>query len=419
MKSSFFKYHNERLHIEDVDVNLIANQVGTPTYVYSRTSFEGAWRQYDDAFGSRAHSVCYAVKANDNLSILKALTLIGSGFDVVSIGELRKVIQAGGAPSDIVFSGVGKTRSEVAEAIETGVGCINLESHEEFERVESIASQMVTGVNVAVRVNPNVDPKTHPHIATGLKESKFGVSIEESPELYKRISSSKWLNPIGIACHIGSQLTTIEPIIEAVSHVVTLALNLRDMGIKIEAIDVGGGLGIDYSGETPPSIGELVDNLCKTVPDEFELVLEPGRSIVGPAGLMLTRVELVKKTQDRNFVIVDAGMNDLLRPALYDGWHDVLSYRKSMIGSESKICDVVGPICETADTLAKKRYLDVSEGDLIAITDCGAYGAVMSSNYNARLRCVEVIVSGSSFVVVRPRQSFDSMIRDELDSLID
>ena len=418
MKSSFWKYHNDCLHLEDVDVNLIANQVGTPSYVYSRAAFEGAWRQYDDGFGSRSHRVCYAVKANDNLSILKALALIGSGFDVVSIGELRKVILAGGAPSDIVFSGVGKTRNEVAEAMGLGVGCINLESHEEFERVESIASQSATLVNVAVRVNPDVDPKTHPYIATGLKDSKFGVPIEESPELYKRISLSKWLNPIGIACHIGSQMTTIEPIIEAVSNVVTLALKLRDIGIKIEIIDVGGGLGIDYSGETPPSIGEFVNNICNTVPDEFELVLEPGRSIVGPAGLMLTRVEFVKKIQDRNFVIVDAGMNDLLRPALYDGWHDVLSYRKSAISSERQICDVVGPICETGDTLAKKRYLNVCDGDLIAIADCGAYGAVMSSNYNARLRCAEVMVSGSSYVTVRPRQSFDSMIKDEFDFLI-
>jgi len=418
MKSKFVKYVNERLYLEDADLGGIANEVGTPCYVYSRESFESAWLQYDRAFRGRNHRVCYAVKANDNLSILKALALIGAGFDVVSVGELMKVLEAGGRAADIVFSGVGKTHGEITQAIAAGVGCINLESREEYERLESVADEMGAHVNVSVRVNPDVDPKTHPYISTGLKDSKFGVPISEAPDLYERIESSTWLNPIGIACHIGSQITSADPIIEAVGHVVTLAKNLKHMGIEVETIDVGGGLGIDYSGETPPSIGEFVDSLCRIVPRDYELVLEPGRSIIGPAGLMLTRVEFVKKTKDRNFIIVDAGMNDLLRPALYDGWHNILPYVKSMGGSGINLCDVVGPICETGDTLAKKRRLNVSEGDLLAVADCGAYGAVMGSNYNARLRCAEVLVSESSYSIVRPRQTFEDMIKDERDALI-
>ena len=418
MKSKFLKYHKSRLHLDDVDLGEIADQIGTPCYVYSRRSFEQAWRHYNSAFKERAHRICYAVKANDNLSILKALALIGSDFDVVSIGELNKVIAAGGKPAGAVFSGVGKTRDEITEALKAGIGCINLESCEEFERLESVATNMAAFVNVAVRVNPNVDPKTHPYISTGLKDSKFGVPINDARELYQRISSSKWLNPSGIACHIGSQITIVDPIIEAVGHVVDLALDLKTIGIQIETIDVGGGLGIDYCGETPPTINELVDGLCKTVPAEFKLVLEPGRSIIGPAGLMLTRVEFIKKTKDKNFVIVDAGMNDLLRPALYDGWHDVLTYCECLPDVEAEICDVVGPICETGDTLAKNRRLHVSEGDLLTVADCGAYGSVMGSNYNARLRCAEILVNESSYSIVRRRQTFDSLIRDEKDVLI-
>jgi diaminopimelate decarboxylase len=418
MKSKFLKYHDNRLHLEDVDLGEIADAIGTPCYVYSRQSFEQAWRQYDSAFKERAHRICYAVKANDNLSILKALALVGSDFDVVSIGELNKVIAAGGKPAGVVFSGVGKTRGEITEALKAGVGCINLESNEEFERLESVAANMGVYVNVAVRVNPNVDPNTHPYISTGLKDSKFGVPIDDAKRLYQRISASKWLNPSGIACHIGSQITSVDPIIEAVRHVVDLAVDLKIIGIKIEAIDVGGGLGIDYSGETPPTISDLVDGLCQTVPKEFKLVLEPGRSIIGPAGLILARVEFIKKTKDRNFVIVDAGMNDLLRPALYGGWHDVLTYSESSSGVQGEICDVVGPICETGDTLAKNRRLDVSEGDLVVVADCGAYGAVMGSNYNARLRCAEVLINESSYSIVRRRQTFDSLIRDEKDVLI-
>jgi diaminopimelate decarboxylase len=418
MKSEFLKYYNKRLHLEDIDLGEIAGEVGTPCYVYSRRSFEQAWHQYNSAFKERAHRICYAVKANDNLSILKALALIGSDFDVVSIGELHKVTAAGGNPAGVVFSGVGKTRGEITDALKAGIGCINLESCEEFERLESVAASLGACVNVAVRVNPNVDPKTHPYISTGLKDSKFGVPIDDARELYQRISASKWLNPSGIACHIGSQITSVDPIIEAVRHVVDLALGLKVIGIKITNIDVGGGLGIDYAGETPPTINELVDGLCQTVPEEFKLVLEPGRSIVGPAGLMLTRVEFIKKTKDKNFVIVDAGMNDLLRPALYDGWHDVLTHCENLSGVEGEICDVVGPICETGDTLAKNRRLLVSEGDLLAVVDCGAYGAVMGSNYNARLRCAEVLVDESSYSVVRRRQTFDSLISDEKDVLI-
>ena len=406
-------YDQGRLTVDGVDLQAIAASVGTPTFVYSQAAIAERWRAYDGAFGGRKHQICYAVKANDNLSILKRLGELGAAFDIVSGGELSRVLAVDAEPGAIVFSGVGKTRAEIDTAIAAGVGCINIESETELRRVEAAASAHNVVLGIALRVNPDVDAKTHPYISTGLKENKFGVPIADAPQLYRRIQQSAHLTASGIACHIGSQLTTIAPVVDAVREVVNLAQVLSNDGIALEHIDVGGGLGISYQDETPPAIEQLISAICEVVPPEYTVVMEPGRSIVGKAGLLLTRVEYLKLTAAKNFVIVDAAMNDLLRPALYSAWHEVLTCNQSP-AAETMTADVVGPVCESGDWLARSRELAVTEGDLIAILDTGAYAAVMSSQYNARPRACEVLVENGDFRVIRERESHEAMMANEL-----
>lgn len=410
-------YHNGFLQVEDCDLGAIASEVGTPCFVYSRHALEQAWQDYDGAFGTRKHRICYAVKANDNLSVLKALQGVGASFDIVSGGELERALAIGAAPSDLVFSGVGKSEAEIQRALECGIGCINIESAAEVERVAAIAKRLAVQVDVALRVNPDVDAQTHPYISTGLKENKFGIPIDAAIAVYQRVADLPQLRATGIACHIGSQLTSIAPVVEAVTQVVRIAEALAVAGMPLEHIDVGGGLGIRYEEEQPPPVAELVAGMTRAIPERYTVVMEPGRSIVGKAGLMLTRVEYVKPNENRDFVIVDAAMNDLLRPSLYDAWHEVRPYAEAS-GGEAVRCDLVGPVCETGDWLAKDRTLAVRPGDLLAVLDTGAYGFVMSSNYNARRRPPEILVEGASFRVIRARETFNELLANERAHLI-
>ena len=412
------EYRDGVLHVDGVDLRQVVAAVGTPCYVYSRGQIESNWRAYDEAFAGRRHRVHYAVKANDNLSIIRVLHQLGSGFDIVSGGELERVLAAGAGGADVVFSGVGKSRAELVQAVRAGVSCINIESNGEFERVAEVATELRSRVNLALRVNPDVDPKTHPYISTGLKESKFGVPFAEAATLYRRIAAHPWLHAAGIASHIGSQLTAIEPVIDAVVQVVSLAESLRAEGIELEHIDVGGGLGICYQNETPPPIAALVAAVCERVPESYVVMMEPGRSLTGAAGSLLTTVEYLKQTQVKTFAIVDAAMNDLMRPALYDAWHDVVPLEAATGADTLMHCDVVGPVCESGDWLARARDLPVTPGRVLAILDTGAYGFAMTSNYNARPRPPEVLVDDGAFTVVRARESREDLMANERKHLI-
>lgn len=412
------EYRDGILHIEAVDLRRIVAAAGTPCYVYSRQQIESNWHAYDQAFGQRRHRVHYAVKANDNLSIIRVLNYLGSGFDIVSGGELERVLAAGASSADVVFSGVGKTRSELMRAVRAGVSCINIESSEELDRVAEVATVLEFPVKLALRVNPDVDPQTHPYISTGLKENKFGVPIEQAPALYARIAAHPWLSAAGIASHIGSQLTSIEPVIDAVRQVVNLAESLRAKGIALEHIDVGGGLGIRYRDEAPPPIAALVSAVCDLVPARYAVMMEPGRSLVGAAGILLTTVEYLKQTPAKTFAIVDAAMNDLMRPALYDAWHGVIPIEAVSAADTLQHCDVVGPVCESGDWLARARDLPVEPGRVLAILDTGAYGFAMTSNYNARPRPPEVLVDGETFMIIRARESLTELMTNERAHLI-
>ena len=412
------EYRDGILHIEAVDLRRIVAAAGTPCYVYSRQQIESNWHAYDQAFGQRRHRVHYAVKANDNLSIIRVLNNLGSGFDIVSGGELERVLAAGASGADVVFSGVGKTRSELMRAVRAGVSCINIESSEELDRVAEVATVLEFPVKLALRVNPDVDPQTHPYISTGLKENKFGVPIEQAPALYARIAAHPWLSAAGIASHIGSQLTSIEPVIDAVRQVVNLAESLRAEGIALEHIDVGGGLGIRYRDEIPPPIAALVSAVCDLVPARYAVMMEPGRSLVGAAGILLTTVEYLKQTPAKTFAIVDAAMNDLMRPALYDAWHGIVPIEAVSAADTLQHCDVVGPVCESGDWLARGRDLPVEPGRVLAILDTGAYGFAMTSNYNARPRPPEVLVDGETFVIIRARESLTELMSNERAHLI-
>ncbi len=412
------EYRDGLLHIDDVDLMRIVAAVGTPCYVYSRRQLESNWRAYDAAFGARRHRVHYAVKANDNLSIIRVLKHLGSAFDIVSGGELQRVLAAGASAADVVFSGVGKSRDELVQAVKAGVSCINIESQSEFERIADVASELKSPVELALRVNPDVDAKTHPYISTGLKESKFGVPINEAPALYRRIAAHPWLRAAGVASHIGSQLTSIAPVIEAVEQVVKLAESLRAEGIELDHIDVGGGLGISYQDEMPPAISTLVAAVCAQIPERYAVMMEPGRSLIGAAGTLLTTVEYLKQTAAKTFAIVDAAMNDLMRPALYDAWHGVVAVQAPSESDTLVHCDVVGPVCESGDWLARERDLPAYPGRVLAILDTGAYGFAMTSNYNARPRPPEVLVDGDTFVVIRARESLPELMANERKHLI-
>jgi diaminopimelate decarboxylase len=404
-------YRRGELHVEDVPLQLVAERHGTPCYVYSRAALTAAYQTLDRAFAARDHLVCYAVKANSNLAVLNLFARLGSGFDIVSAGELRRVLAAGGDPAKVVFSGVGKTAEEMRYALRTGILCFNVESEGELARLNRVAGEMGLRAPVSIRVNPDVDARTHPYIATGLKENKFGVACEAAFDLYRHARALPHLAIEGIDCHIGSQLTEVEPFCEALEKVLLLADRLERAGIALRHLDVGGGLGIRYRDEAPPSVEEYARGLLPLVGERpYRLLLEPGRLLVGNAGLLLTRVEYLKQGDTRNFAIVDAAMNDLMRPALYDAWHEVVPVRP---GTREAAYEVVGPVCETGDFLARGRTLALEEGALLAILSAGAYGMSMSSNYNTRPRAAEVMVDGETLHLIAERESFAALVARE------
>lgn len=410
---SVFQYQNGGLYAEGVALSAIAEQYGTPCYVYSRAAIESSWTAYDQAFGEQAHLVCYAVKANSNIAILNLLARLGSGFDIVSVGELERVLAAGGDAKKVVFSGVGKKSAEIQRALEVGIKCFNVESVAELERINQVAADMQRQAPVSLRVNPDVDAGTHPYISTGLKENKFGISHEDALVVYERATSLSNLDVIGIDCHIGSQITEVAPFADALERVLNLVASLKQAEIDLQHIDLGGGLGICYDDEQPPSANDYIGTLLNALSEQnYEVLIEPGRSIVGNAGVLITEVELIKETEAKNFAIIDAAMNDLLRPALYQGWHGVLRLEEAET-AEKKTYDLVGPICETGDFLAKDRELSLQAGDKLAITSAGAYGFSMASNYNSRPKVAEIMVDGEQHHVIRQRESISDLMLGE------
>lgn len=408
-----FTYRDGQLCAEDVPLAGIAEAYGTPAYVYSRATLERHYRAYDDALAGHPHLICYAVKANSNLAVLDVLARLGAGFDIVSAGELERVIRAGGDPRRVVFSGVGKQPWEMRKALEAGVRCFNVESDTELDRLNQVAGELGVVAPVSLRVNPDVDAGTHPYISTGLKENKFGIDIAEAPAVYARAASMPNLKVMGVDCHIGSQLTTVAPFLDAMDRVLDLIDQLAAQGIEIRHLDMGGGLGVTYQQEVPPAPADYVDMLLARLGDrKLELVLEPGRSIAANAGVLLTRVEFLKCTEHRNFAIIDAAMNDLIRPALYSAWQAIVPVQPRE-DTEEKVWDLVGPVCETGDFLGKDRTLALSAGDLLAVRSAGAYGFVMSSNYNTRNRPPELMVDGDRVHVVRERETLDDQLRLE------
>jgi len=413
-----FFYQDGELFAENVSLKRIADAVGTPCYVYSRAMIEAAWKSYDEAFGGRDHLVCYAVKANSNIGILNLLARLGSGFDIVSGGELDRVLRAGGKAENIVYSGVGKSEAEMRHALEAGIGCFNVESEAELVALNEVAASMGINAPVALRVNPDVDPDTHPYISTGMKESKFGIAIQRAGALYENARGLSNIKLRGVACHIGSQLTSLEPFIDSLERVLSLVGELSDTGIDLEWLDLGGGLGVRYYDEQPPEPESLVVALMDRLQEmgsryqRMRVIIEPGRSIVANAGLLLTRALYLKHSEVRNFAVVDAAMNDLMRPALYDAWLDIVIVDKNL-QRDSQVYDIVGPICESGDFLGRDRELSVAGGDLLAIMSSGAYGAVMSSNYNTRPRAAEVLVDGDQYHVIRRRETIDELLATE------
>jgi diaminopimelate decarboxylase len=405
---SCLHYCNTELYIENASLKNVAEEFGTPCYVYSRAAIESNWRSFDQAFKTVPHHICYAVKANSNIAILHLLAQLNSGFDIVSVGELERVLAAGGDPNKIVFSGVGKSEIEITRAIEKKIYCFDVESEPELERLQTIASSLKTTINIALRINPNVDPHTHSYISTGLKENKFGIDSNDVLPLCLKLSSMKALRLIGIACHIGSQIVKLEPFLLAMDRLVEIYQKLNEHGIRIQHINIGGGLGITYRDEQPPGIDVYVNALQEKLSHyPIDIVVEPGRSIVGNAGVLLTRIEYLKHTGQKNFAIVDAGMNDLLRPALYHAWQDILPV--ALRHTETKQYDIAGPVCESADFFAKDRKLAIHSGDLLAIDSAGAYGFSMSSNYNSRCRVAEIIVDGCRKHLIRRRETIDEL----------
>ena len=409
-----FEYKEDRLFAEQVPLNDIAEQVGTPCYVYSRKTLERHWNAFNDAFGDYPHHICYAVKANSNLAILNLLARLGSGFDIVSGGELRRVIAAGGDPGKTIFSGVGKQEWEIEEALANDIECFNIESEGELSRISRIARSLNKIASISVRINPDVDAKTHPYISTGLRDNKFGLTPERALKIYEEASSDDYIRIRGVACHIGSQLTELGPYRDALDRILDFVDELNERNITIDHIDFGGGLGVRYQSEVPPS----PDQYWATLKERLDLreckipvTIEPGRAIVGNAGVLLTTVNYLKEGEVSNFCIVDAGMNDLIRPALYQAYQEIVEVNRNHSGT--KCYDVVGPVCESADFLGKDRELNVSEGDRLAIRTSGAYAAVMSSNYNARPRPAEVMVDGNQFYVVKERESLESLFHGE------
>jgi diaminopimelate decarboxylase len=408
-----FQYREQQLFAEELAVADIAKRFDTPAYIYSRATIERHWRAFDDAFEGKPHLICYAVKANSNIAVLNVLARLGSGFDIVSVGELERVLKAGGEPEKIVFSGVGKRKDEIRRALEVGIRCFNIEASSEIDRINAIAGELGVVANISIRVNPDVDAQTHPYISTGLKENKFGLDIETAYVEYQRAKVLPHLNIVGLDCHIGSQLTEITPFVDALERVLSLLERLKAVGIDIKHLDLGGGLGICYKDEQPPLPAEYVQALYQRLGDlPYEILLEPGRAIAGNAGILVTKVEYIKPTADKQFAIVDAAMNDLMRPALYQAWQNIIPVNQESKGKEG-VYDVVGPVCETGDFLGKDRTLTVQEGDLLAVCSAGAYGFTMSSNYNSRPRVAEVMVDGDEAHLIGRRQQLNSLWADE------
>lgn len=411
---SEFNYKDGLLNAEGVSLAEIAGKYGTPCYVYSRKAIESSWLEFDRALKTQKHLVCYAVKANSNIGLLNILAKLGSGFDIVSVGEMERVLRAGGRPDKIVFSGVGKREDEMQAALRAGIKCFNVESVNELIRLNEVAGAMHIHAPISLRVNPDVDANTHPYIATGLKDNKFGIAFENAIAAYELASALPNISIKGIDCHIGSQITTLEPFKDALLKVLELVEQLKQLEITFEHIDLGGGLGINYQGEEPPTRSDYIQTIINTLNNEnMELIIEPGRSIVGNAGVLLTKVEYLNKGEDHNFAIVDAAMNDLIRPALYDGWHDIKRVVESS-NAEEVVYDVVGPVCETGDFLGKDRLLSLEQDDLLAVCSAGAYGFTMASNYNSRPRVAELMVDGEQIFQIRRRETIDELMNGEM-----
>tara|TARA_A200000159_G_scaffold99403_3_gene92181 strand:+ start:318 stop:1568 length:1251 start_codon:yes stop_codon:yes gene_type:complete len=410
----YFSYKNQSLHAEDIDVKALAAQYGTPLYVYSRATLERHWHAFNDALGDHPHLICYAVKANSNIGVLSVLAKLGSGFDIVSGGELARVIEAGGDMSKVVFSGVGKTPEEIEFALQQGIHCFNVESEPELERINAVAGKLGKKAPISLRINPDVDAKTHPYISTGLKANKFGIARERAVEVYSLAASLEHLNVVGMDCHIGSQLTETGPFVDALDRLLELVDELSAKGIEISHLDVGGGLGVTYKDETPPHPKEYAKAIAAKMAgrEHLTLIMEPGRAIAANAGIMLTKVEFVKEGEDKSFAIVDAAMNDLIRPSLYSAWMSIIPVDENP-AHKPHVYDVVGPICETGDFIGKDRELAIAPGDLLAVRSAGAYGFVMASNYNTRCRPAELLVDKSDVNVVRERENLKDLWKGE------
>lgn len=413
----FFQYQYHQLMAENLPVKQLAEQFGTPLYIYSKATLERHWHAFDKAFGEHPHLVCYAVKSNPNIAILNVMAKLGSGFDIVSQGELERVLAADGDPAKVVFSGVAKSEPEITRALEVGIRCFNVESEAELLRINEVAGRLGKTAPISLRVNPDVDAHTHPYISTGLKENKFGVSVEQAREVYKLAATLPNIKIVGMDCHIGSQLTELQPFLDAVDRLIVLMEQLKQDGIALKHLDLGGGLGVTYTDETPPHPTEYAKALWEKLNafSELEIIVEPGRAITANAGILVTKVEYLKSNESRNFAIVDAGMNDMIRPALYQAYMNILEIDRTL-AREEKIYDVVGPICETSDFLGKQRKLAIAQGDYLAQRSAGAYGASMSSNYNSRPRTAEVMVDGDKAYLIRRREALNELW--QLESLL-
>ena len=406
----FFQYKNEQLYVEDLPVKQLAEEFGTPLYIYSRATLERHWHAFDSALGKHPHLICYAVKANSNIGILNVMAKLGSGFDIVSQGELERVLAAGGDASKVVFSGVAKSRAEIMRALEVGIRCFNVESVAELHHINQIAGEMEKIAPISLRVNPDVDAHTHPYISTGLKENKFGVSVDEAREVYKLAATLPHVKITGMDCHIGSQLTELQPFLDATDRLIRLMEQLKEDGITLKHLDLGGGLGVTYTDETPPHPSDYATALLNKLKnyEDLEIILEPGRAIAANAGILVAKVQYLKSNESRNFAITDTGMNDMIRPALYEAYMNIIEIDRSL-EREKAIYDVVGPVCETSDFLGKQRKLAIAEGDYIAQRSAGAYGASMSSNYNSRPRTAEVLVDGNKAHLIRRRENLSEL----------
>lgn len=406
----FFQYKNEQLYVEDLPVKQLAEEFGTPLYIYSRATLERHWHAFDSALGKHPHLICYAVKANSNIGILNVMAKLGSGFDIVSQGELERVLAAGGDALKVVFSGVAKSRAEIMRALEVGIRCFNVESVAELHHINQIAGEMEKIAPISLRVNPDVDAHTHPYISTGLKENKFGVSVDEAREVYKLAATLPHVKITGMDCHIGSQLTELQPFLDATDRLIRLMEQLKEDGITLKHLDLGGGLGVTYTDETPPHPSDYATALLNKLKnyEDLEIILEPGRAIAANAGILVAKVQYLKSNESRHFAITDTGMNDMIRPALYEAYMNIIEIDRSL-EREKAIYDVVGPVCETSDFLGKQRELAITEGDYIAQRSAGAYGASMSSNYNSRPRTAEVLVDGNKAHLIRRRENLSEL----------